>query len=193
MRNAHKLAFVLVVLFCIFGYGQEEKAAPKDEAKAAAPAPPVYRIEFSVSEVESGKRLNTRSYTLMARDKEWARTDMSTRVPVATGSLQPGIGGVGINPLVNTQFQYMDVGLKFSLHPWESGDHVVLDGQFDMSSFAPADQEKIPTPVSQPVIRRVRTEFQAAVQPGKQTTVALLDDVTSKKQYQLEATVTKIK
>ncbi|MGB9605259.1 MAG: secretin N-terminal domain-containing protein, partial [Bryobacteraceae bacterium] len=30
------------------------------------------------------------------------------QVPIATGSFQPGIGAVGISPLVNTQFQYKD-------------------------------------------------------------------------------------
>jgi len=39
------------------------------------------------------------------------------RVPVATGSFQPGIGGVGINPLVNTQFQYLDVGVNIDITP----------------------------------------------------------------------------
>jgi general secretion pathway protein D len=36
---------------------------------------------------------------------------------VATGSFQPGIGGVGINPLVNTQFQYIDVGVNLDITP----------------------------------------------------------------------------
>ncbi len=197
MKHAHKLAFLLVVLCCVFAYAQDKqdkKDAPKDEPKAAAKddlAPSVYRIEFSISELEAGKRLNTRAYTLMARDREWAKTDMSTRVPVVTGSSQAANGGPGIN----TQFQYLDVGLSFSLYPRQTGDHIVLDGRLSMTSFAPADEAKLvnTAAVPAPVLRRVSTDFQAAVQSGKQTTVALLDDITSKKQYQLEATVTKIK
>ena len=54
------------------------------------------------------------------------------REPTATGSFQPGIGGVGINPLVNTQFTYIDVGVNVELTPrvHENGDvsmHVDLD------------------------------------------------------------------
>src|SRR5208337_4859688 len=41
-----------------------------------------------------------------ALDGQKATLKIGDRVPVATGSFQPGIGGVGINPLVNTQFQY---------------------------------------------------------------------------------------
>jgi general secretion pathway protein D len=47
------------------------------------------------------------------------------RVPVATGSFQPGIGGVGINPLVNTQFQYIDVGVNIDLTPHVHSDREV--------------------------------------------------------------------
>src|SRR5580693_5024364 len=46
-----------------------------------------------------------------ALDGQKATLKIGERVPVATGSFQPGIGGVGINPLVNTQFQYLDVGV----------------------------------------------------------------------------------
>src|SRR5580658_8186849 len=46
-----------------------------------------------------------------ALDNQKATLKIGERVPVATGSFQPGIGGVGINPLVNTQFQYLDVGV----------------------------------------------------------------------------------
>ena len=41
------------------------------------------------------------------------------RMPVATGSFQAGVG-VGtssINPLVNTQFQYIDVGVNIDVTP----------------------------------------------------------------------------
>jgi general secretion pathway protein D len=39
------------------------------------------------------------------------------RIPIATGSFQPGVGGVGINPLVNTQFNFEDVGVNVDLTP----------------------------------------------------------------------------
>src|SRR6185437_7396812 len=48
---------------------------------------------------------------IRAVDGQKASLKIGERVPVATGSFQPGIGGVGINPLVNTQFQYLDVGV----------------------------------------------------------------------------------
>src|SRR5450631_2360678 len=42
---------------------------------------------------------------IRAVDGQKASLKIGDRIPIATGSFQPGIGGVGINPLVNTQFQ----------------------------------------------------------------------------------------
>ncbi len=54
---------------------------------------------------------------IRASDNQKASLKIGDRVPVATGSFQPGIGGVGINPLVNTQFQYIDVGVNVDITP----------------------------------------------------------------------------
>jgi len=54
---------------------------------------------------------------IRALDGQKATLKIGERVPVATGSFQPGIGGVGINPLVNTQFQYIDVGVNIDITP----------------------------------------------------------------------------
>jgi general secretion pathway protein D len=56
-------------------------------------------------------------------DGEKATLKIGDRVPVATGSFQAGVGvGVGggagvVNPLVNTQFTYIDVGVNIDVTP----------------------------------------------------------------------------
>jgi general secretion pathway protein D len=50
-------------------------------------------------------------------DGQTGKLRIGDRVPYAVGSFQPGIGGVGINPLVNTQFQYQDVGVNLDVTP----------------------------------------------------------------------------
>jgi general secretion pathway protein D len=65
-------------------------------------------------------------------DNVKATLKIGDRVPTASGSFQPGIGGVGINPLVNTQFTYIDTGVNVDLTPrvHDNGDvsmHVELD------------------------------------------------------------------
>ncbi len=52
---------------------------------------------------------------LRAVDNQKATMKIGEREPTASGSFQPGIGGVGINPLVNTQFTYIDVGVNVEM------------------------------------------------------------------------------
>ncbi len=72
---------------------------------------------------------------IRALDGQKASLKIGDRVPVATGSFQPGIGGVGINPLVNTQFQYLDVGVNIDITPHvHAGREVSLKISMDISA-----------------------------------------------------------
>ena len=64
-------------------------------------------------------------------DGQDAKLRIGNRVPVATGSFQAGVG-VGatgaagiVNPLVNTQFQYLDVGVIVDVTPRIHPDHQI--------------------------------------------------------------------
>ena len=72
---------------------------------------------------------------IRALDNQKASLKIGERLPVATGSFQPGIGGVGINPLVNTQFQYIDVGVNIDVTPHIHSDReVTLKISMEISS-----------------------------------------------------------
>jgi general secretion pathway protein D len=72
---------------------------------------------------------------IRALDGQKASLKIGDKVPVATGSFQPGIGGVGINPLVNTQFQYLDVGVNIDVTPnVHANGEVTLKVAMDISS-----------------------------------------------------------
>src|SRR5258707_10281252 len=64
-------------------------------------------------------------------DGQTAKLRVGDRVPVATGSFQAGVGVGGgaagglVNPLVNTQFQYLDVGVNVDVTPRILPDHVL--------------------------------------------------------------------
>jgi general secretion pathway protein D len=61
---------------------------------------------------------------LRSIDGQAAKLRVGDRVPVATGSFQAG-SSAGINPLVNTQFQYIDVGVNADITPRVHSDHEV--------------------------------------------------------------------
>ncbi|HKW34223.1 MAG TPA: cohesin domain-containing protein [Candidatus Acidoferrum sp.] len=64
-------------------------------------------------------------------DGQTAKLKIGQRIPVATGSFQAGVGvgatgGAGfVNPLVNTQFTYLDVGVNVDVTPRVHPNHEV--------------------------------------------------------------------
>ncbi len=54
---------------------------------------------------------------IRAVDNVKASLKIGEKVPTASGSFQPGVAGVGVSPLVNTQFTYLDVGVNMEILP----------------------------------------------------------------------------
>jgi general secretion pathway protein D len=112
-------------------------------------------------------------------DGQKASLKIGDRVPVATGSFQPGIGGVGINPLVNTQFQYLDVGVNIDVTPriHANGD-VTLKVAMDISSVT--GQSSIGG-ISQPIIGQRKIEHEVRLREGEANLMGgMLEDLQTK-------------
>ena len=100
-----------------------------------------------------------------ALDGQKATLKIGDRVPVATGSFQPGIGGVGINPLVNTQFQYLDVGVNIEITPRvHAGREISLKLSMDVSDV---DSYVSIGGISQPVIGQRKIENEIRLKDGE--------------------------
>ena len=102
---------------------------------------------------------------IRAIDGQKATLKIGQRVPVATGSFQPGIGGVGINPLVNTQFQYLDVGVNIDVTPrvHANGD-VTLKITMEVSEV---DSTSNIGGINQPVIGQRKIEHEVRLREGE--------------------------
>jgi general secretion pathway protein D len=102
---------------------------------------------------------------IRALDGQKASLKIGDRVPVATGSFQPGIGGVGINPLVNTQFQYLDVGVNIDVTPHvHSNGEITLKITMDVSAVT--GQQNIGG-ISQPIIGQRKIEHEIRLKDGE--------------------------
>ncbi len=102
---------------------------------------------------------------IRASDGQKASLKIGERVPVATGSFQPGIGGVGINPLVNTQFNYIDVGVNIDITPHVHGiDEVTLKMAMDISAV---DSYQNIGGIQQPVIGQRKIENEIRLKEGE--------------------------
>jgi general secretion pathway protein D len=114
-----------------------------------------------------------------ALDNQKATLKIGERVPVATGSFQPGIGGVGINPLVNTQFQYLDVGVNIDVTPHVHADReITLKITMEISSVV--GQSSIGG-ISQPIIGQKKIEHEIRLRDGESSLIGgIFDDSQTK-------------
>src|SRR3989475_5287907 len=116
---------------------------------------------------------------IRAVDGQKASLKIGDRVPVDTGSFQPGIGGVGINPLVNTQFQYLDVGVNIDITPRvHAAREVTLKISMDISNVT--GQSNIGG-ISQPIIGQRKIEHEIRLKEGEVNLLGgMLEDSTTK-------------
>src|ERR1022692_3282571 len=124
---------------------------------------PIFSVAFCPSSASNTKLIQNPQ--IRALDGQKATLKIGDRVPVATGSFQPGIGGVGINPLVNTQFQYLDVGVNIDITP-----HVHANGEvtlkISMDVSAVTGQSNIGG-ISQPIIGQKKIEHEIRLKDGE--------------------------
>ncbi len=101
------------------------------------------------------------------------------QVPIATGSFQPGIGAVGISPLVNTQFQYKDVGVNVDITPRVHGqDEVTLHVELEISTVR--DRIDIGG-IAQPVIGQRKAILDLRIREGEVSLIGgLMQDQNTK-------------
>jgi len=87
------------------------------------------------------------------------------RFPYATGSFQPGVGAVGVSPLVSTQFQFADVGVNVDITPTIHGeDEVTLQVEVDISNV----RDRIDVGgLSQPVIGQRKLTHTVRMRQGE--------------------------
>src|SRR5207253_5283047 len=116
---------------------------------------------------------------IRAVDGQKASLKIGDRVPVATGSFQPGIGGVGINPLVNTQFQYLDVGVNIDITPRvHAGREISLKLTIDVSAVT---SHVSIGGIDQPVIGQRKIEHEIRLKDGEVSLLGgMLEDTQTK-------------
>ncbi len=119
---------------------------------------------------------------IRALDGQKASLKLGERVPVATGSFQPGIGGVGINPLVNTQFNYIDVGVNVDITPHIHGlNEVTLKVAMDISAV---DSYQNIGGIQQPVIGQRKIEQEIRLKEGEANIMGGILEETDTKNLQ---------
>src|SRR6266403_274413 len=100
-------------------------------------------------------------------DQQKATLKIGARVPIATVSFQAGggVSGGGISPLVNTQFQYLDVGVNIDITPQiHSNREVTLKMVLEVSSVTGSQNIG---GINQPTIGQRRIEHETRLEDGE--------------------------
>ena len=181
MRKTIAVLMILTVGLWFVPLRAQAQEGSKENAAAppAKPKPPVesYRLDFSFNEVLDAKTVNTRHYSLNLTAGESNEVKIGTKVPVSTGP---------------NQFQYMDVGTNISAQLREHGDERVLVVRGEISNLDMESGEHAGG-ASAPVVRQIRITGDTLLVLGKPILIGSADDPNSKRQFQLEVTVSKLK
>jgi hypothetical protein len=192
MRKTTAVWLVAVTMALCFGLklGQAQDANSKADQDKPVHA---YRLDFSLNELEAEKKLNSRHYSINLVSGDRQEVKIGTRVPVATGSFPASASsGATGGPVINTQFQYMDVGTHIWCTLKEHTDALELQAGSDISNIEAGPSGET-NGISNPVVRQIKIVGGTIVVPGKPIVVGSADDPTSNRQFQLEVTVTKLR
>lgn len=155
-------------------------AVHAQEPPKKAPDRPVYKLDYTVVELDAGKKTDSHEYSLLCTEDRTGRMRIGTRVPVITGA--------------NNSLQYLDVGVNVDVNVREVSDTTIsVRTTLEVSSVAlPATEAERSKSGSNPMLRQVRGEDDATVTFGKSNLLFLLDEPNSKRSFQISLTATRV-
>jgi general secretion pathway protein D len=102
---------------------------------------------------------------LRATDSQKATMKIGERIPIATGSYQTGAATALVSSLVNTQFQYIDVGVNIEITPTIHYDHdVTLKMKIEVTA---TNGSSTISGVTEPIIAQKSTEEVVRLREGE--------------------------
>ncbi len=123
----------------------------------------VYRLDFVVSSNDASKPVSRSTYTMNLEEDR-------------AGELH-----LGANVALSSQAR-MDVGLKIHCSYAMVGDDLLLHNATEMTSFD-----------DPPTVRKIATDGDALLAPGKLALVNSLEDPVNHRRYEVEVTATKLR
>src|SRR5580658_7919921 len=122
---ASALMFVLVAASVVTPAAAQDSNAGAKSATQELPKPlEAYRLDFSISELDDGKKINTRQYSMYIDANDSNELKIGTRVPIETPA------GV----------ENMDVGTNISSRLQARNGQLELHVSTEMSNFAIPEQ-----------------------------------------------------
>jgi hypothetical protein len=178
------IALGLTGLLSVACLAQSEGSAP--DKKPVSPqtenaSKVFYQLNFVVQELENGRVINSRSYSMIMRDTDQSSIRAGEKVPFSSTSG------------ASTQWQQIDVGVNIDCRKLEArGNGVSLNIKAEISSVTDSHGENSP-PASLPIVRQNQWESNVVLPVRQPTVLFSSDDPASKRKMQLQLTVTPIR
>jgi hypothetical protein len=156
-------------------------------AQEKSGGPPTYKVEFTIHDSGDSAAKGARHYTLLVEEGHKAIFKVGNRVPAASGSFQPGGAA-----LVNTQYTYLDVGVNIECVVGQMNGKTMIHGTLDLSTIAQNDAGMHSSNPPNPTIVQTKLDLESAIDLGKPTVIASIDDPVTTRQFQVVTTVARI-
>jgi hypothetical protein len=169
-------------------------AAVSTTAQQAVPAKPeesFYRLDFVLRELEDGKVINTRSYSLwLSSVVEGSRGGRGGGGSIRAGNDMPAVSTAqGDKPAGVT---YKNTGISIDCTLTESASGPVMSMSGSIVNVVTPDQGQ-DNKMLLPVFRSINLNAYTLLALGKPTLISSVDDPGSKRRFQLEVTGTKLR
>jgi hypothetical protein len=169
-------AVVAILLSGLSGArAQQSEPSPKPKPEEVEKPPTAFRLDFSMNELEDGKIVSSRQYSLNLNAGDANSLKIGTRVPVEAKQ---------------GEFQYIDVGTNIWARIRERSNELALEVRADLTNFAMTDPQ---SHGSMPLLRQLQINGSTVVLRAKPLVIGIVDDPNSKRQFQLTVTATKIR
>ena len=190
MKSLCKLILVVGLVPAMFAQNSSKNTSDQPGKKDAIDqegrnSGSYFRLNFAIFELEDGKRVNQREYSMIvatAPDSRPVSLKSATRVPIVTSDKNG-----------DKQFTYLDAGLDIRcLSVREVAGKLVANCDVMISNIVPVEKGSEMRNDIGPVIRTTNSSAWAVLVPGKPSVVSTSDDINSKKRIQVEMTATRI-
>lgn len=176
-KVAIAFARLLVISLCwSTPVSRAQEQAPAKSPVESEKSVNAYRLDFTINEIEDGKKINARQYTMNLNAGDANTLKIGTRVPAETKQ---------------GEFQYIDVGTSIWSRVKERDNGLVIEVRAEISNFAITDQANRSN--SMPLLRQMQINASTVALVGKPMVVGSVDDPNSRRQFQLEVTASKLK
>lgn len=169
LRNMlnHARVYGVGARYAISIHGTSDDVALAEKVIADLDRPKkIYRLTYSITESDSGKRIGTQHVALIVVAGSKSVLKQGNRVPLVTGTVDAGTS------TPTTQVQYIDIGLNIEASIDGPADGLELRTKIEQSSIA---DEKSGLGLQDPIVRQTQLESASTLIQGKPLVIGSLD------------------